>query len=274
MKILYLVLAGGDTSHARDILTTRNSWVQSLPPDSSYFELYSDPNLKDAYIQGHEIWANCGAEYRDILKKTVISLQVLGTELENYDFIIRTNVSSYFDHPKVEKMLQKYLSYGHFYGGYIEEFKSSEGRIIPFISGAAVFWNPNTARIISKLNPDDYPIPDDVAFSTLMKKHRIKATFLPRGNICSHGFFTIAPYYRLKSSIHSELAGIRIENYHNFTLEKNIVKKLRIFLRHQKTELAYIDLHELNSYFARCWQVLKITLKYRVGKANTLSIEN
>ena len=103
MKILYLILAGGDSSHLQDIAFTRNSWVKELPSGSSYFELYADPKLKNIEIRNHEIWANCGFEYSDILRKTIISLRALGTALDDFDYIVRTNVSSYFNHSKVEK---------------------------------------------------------------------------------------------------------------------------------------------------------------------------
>jgi hypothetical protein len=223
--------------------------------------------LKQAEIRENEIWANCGAEYKDILKKTVISLQVLGPKIQEFDFIIRTNVSSYFNHPRIEKMLQRYQDLEYFYGGYIEEFKSAEGGTIPFISGAAVFWNPKTTRIISALDPSEYAdFPDDVAFSMFMKKNKVQTTFLQRGSICSHSFFTIAPYYRLKSSIHSELAGIRIQNYHKFTVAKGLLQKTKILVRHQKLELSYADRKEIISYLARCWQVSKICIRYRIRK--------
>jgi len=260
-------LAGGDTSHTRDILSTRNSWLKALPSESSYFELYSDPHLKETDIRENEIWANCGAEYKDILRKTVISLQALGPKLDEFDFIIRTNVSSYFDHLRIEKLLQRYQNYEYFYGGYIEEFKSVNGNKTPFVSGAAIFWNSKTARIISGLNPDEYAdFPDDVAFSKLMKKNKVQTTFLQRGNICLHSFFTIAPYYRLKSSTHSELAGIRIQNYHKFTFEKRIFQKIKILLKHQKIELSYTNQKDIISYLARCWQVSKIFFMYRILK--------
>jgi len=267
LKILYLILAGGDKSHTRDILSTRSSWIRTIPLESSYFELYSDPHLKKTNIQKNEIWANCGAEYTDILRKTVISLQALGPKLEDYDFVIRTNVSSYFNHFKIKKMLQKYKNQKYFYGGYIEESKDGNGSKTPFVSGAAIFWNSKTARIISEMNPDEYrDCPDDVAFSKLMKKHGVKTTFLPRGNICFHNFFTIASYYRLKSSIHSELAGIRIQNYHTFTMEKSILRKSKVLIKHQKLELSYSSKKEFIPYLAKCWQVSKIFFKYRVVK--------
>ena len=265
MKILYLILAGGDASHTQDIVSTRDSWVRTIPSGSSYFELYSDPTLKKTEIRKNEIWANCGVEYSDILRKTVISLQALGPKLEEFDFIVRTNVSSYFNHSKIQKSLSKYQSLKHFYGGYVMEYKSKDGKIIPFVSGAAIFWNSNTAAIVSKISPDEYNnYPDDVAFSKFLKNHNIKTTFLPRGNICSHSLFTIASHYRLKSSVHSELAGIRIRNYHKFTFEKSIHNKARIFLKHQRLEYSYLKRDQLFSYIVNTLQVFKTNLKYRI----------
>jgi hypothetical protein len=235
--------------------------------ESSYFELYSDPKLEKAEIRNHEIWANCGVEYTDILRKTIISLQVLENMLEDFDFIVRTNVSSYFDHSKIEEVLLKYQDLNYFYGGYVMESKSKSGNKIPFVSGAAVFWNSKTAKIVSQLNPDDFnDYPDDVAFSMFMAQHHVKTTFLSRGNICSHGFFTIASHYRLKSSIHSELASIRILNYHKFTLEKNILRKTKILLEHQRLEFSYFIKNEISAYLVNCLQVVKIFSKYGIRK--------
>lgn len=264
MKILYLILAGGDTSHLRDISYTRNSWVRNLPDDSAYFELFSDPCLETAEIRNHQIWANCGTQYTEILRKTVISLQALLPVLDDYDFIVRTNVSSYFDHQKIEKILSRYIHKEDFYGGYVMETKTNDGVKFPFVSGAAIFWNPKTAKIISRINPDVFDdCPDDVAFSRYMKDNKVNITFLPRGNICSHGLFTIASHYRLKSSIHSELAGMRINSYHNFTITKNILKKLQIILAHQKTEISYLRKGNSIRYFAECLQLVRVFLKYR-----------
>lgn len=258
------MLAGGDSSHERDIVFSRNSWVKTIPTGSSYYEMYSNPKLKDAHFRNNEIWVSCGAEYRDILRKTVLALKLIEPNLENYDFIVRTNVSSYFDHLKIEKVLQSHQTLEYFYGGYIEEYKPTGGGQIPFVSGAAVFMNAKVAKIVSEMNPDEYQdYPDDVAFSILMKKHKVKTTFLSRGNICSHGFFTTAPHYRLKSSLYSELAGLRIQAYHNFTLEHKFFKKFQIALMHQRLELSYIRKGDSKSYLARCWQALKIAIKYR-----------
>lgn len=265
MKILYLILAGGDSSHTQDIVSTRNSWVKTLPSGSTYFELYADPKLASTEIRNHEIWANCGFEYTDILRKTIFSLRALGPALDDFDYIVRTNVSSYFDHSKVVKLLDKSIGLEHFYGGYVMESKSFPGEKIPYVSGAAVFWNSETAKLVSTLNSDEFNnYPDDVAFSKFLANNGVNITFLSRGNICSHSLFTIASHYRLKSSVHSELAGIRINSYHNFTLERNVLKKFRIFVRHQRIEFSYLKRTEKFSYFANCWQVFKIFLKYRV----------
>jgi len=229
--------------------------------------MYSDPQLKNSDIHQNEIWVNCEAEYKDILRKTVLTLKLIASKLDDFDFIIRTNVSSYFDHSKIEKVLQKYQCQEFFYGGYIEEYKANSGGRIPFVSGAAVFLNSKTAKIISEMDPDKYiDYPDDVAFSNVMNKLKVTTTFLPRGNICSHSFFTIAPYYRLKSSVYSELAGVRMHAYHNFTNEKKFTKKIKIALMHQKLELSYLKKSEIRFYLARCWQVLKVAFKYRLLK--------
>ena len=138
---------------------------------------------------------------------------------------------------------------------------------IPFVSGAAVFWNSKTAEIISKLNPDEFSEnPDDVAFSLFMAQHKVKMTFLSRGNICSHGFFTIASHYRLKSSIHSEIASIRIHNYHKFTLEKNLLRKTQILINHQRLEFSYFKKKDVIAYMLNFFQVFKTVLKYVIRK--------
>lgn len=265
MKILYLILAGGDKSHLRDIVFTRNTWVKSIPARSSFFELYSSSFLDQAEIRNKEIWANCGSEYKDILRKTIISLQKLDSKLDEFDFIVRTNVSSYFDHSKIEKELQRYKHNEYLYAGYIQEYKAPDGKIIPYVSGAAIFWNSQTARLISRMCVDDYEdYPDDVAVSKLLKKKNVPMTFLSRGNICSHKIFTIASHYRVKSSVHYELAGIRMQNYHNFTLETRLLRKFIIFCKHQKIELSYFNRGEFFSFLSNSRQVLKIFVKYRL----------
>jgi hypothetical protein len=265
MKILYLILAGGDSSHTQDIVSTRNSWVKALPSGSSHFELYADPKLTNTEIRSHEIWANCGFEYSDILRKTIISLRALGPVLEDFDYIVRTNVSSYFDHSKVEKLLFKYKELEYFYGGYVMESKAFPGKRFPYVSGAAVFWNSETAKLVSTINPDEFnDYPDDVVFSKFLENNGVKITFLPRGNICSHGFFTISSHYRLKSSDYAELAGIRINSYHKFTLEKNYIQKINLLIKHQKLEFSYLKKMEVIFHLANCWQVLKIYFRYKI----------
>jgi galactitol-specific phosphotransferase system IIB component len=106
-----------------------------------------------------------------ILQKTIYSFEYIINNFE-FDFVLRTNLSSFFVFPKLFAYLSE-LPLTRCYSG-----MKLQGRgHIPFISGAGIFLSCDMILLLtSKPELLDYSLVDDVSIGKFMKQHGIAAT--------------------------------------------------------------------------------------------------
>jgi len=132
------------------------------------------PNIRSFFIKGNEedsvesetIYVKSGENYiPGILEKTVKSMEYIQNNYE-YDYIFRTNLSSFVDLYKLYEFIHLESTQSMDYGGII--LTPSD---IPFgyISGAGILFSRTTTEyIINNQSKLDYSIIDDVAFGKLL----------------------------------------------------------------------------------------------------------
>jgi len=210
MKILYLIIASNNFEHICDEESQRNTWAKSQ--DNIVWlrggkEEKYDSIKRTLYVQVEET-------YENILKKTIQGVRWCAENLE-FDYLIRSNVSTYFVEKRVRELLGKENPQGLFLGGFIEFINDKK---IPynkrqFVNGAAIFLNRKAVEILLTLQPEDWNTkPDDYAISQFLISKGVCPCWIPRGNIGATSMLLKRAYYRLKSSENPRMASKRMEN--------------------------------------------------------------
>lgn len=183
MRILFLILAEGSPDHMRDLETCRQTWAQEYSSDIQFVF------LKSGAVTGYShkdktLTIADSAEYDQILKRTILSIPSVLNNF-NFDFLIRCNVSTYFNIPKLLIELESYSGTLTF-GGFPVPFKRDcvGGFLNYFVSGAAIIFSKRGLTALRVLNLNEYEhLPDDVAISDFMIGENFEPTFIPRGDI-------------------------------------------------------------------------------------------
>jgi len=242
-KILYLAIASEDPIHKKDQQSQRDTFVQDLHSDSTIYWLHGS-KYDSTFIEDSHIYVDVEEEYSNILQKTIIGIQYL-IEFVDFDLIIRTNVSTYFEDAKIRKMVENIDLGKNFFGGYVESCQDYFGegqKSFNFVSGTGIFLTKSTAKSLCKMNYQDYiGIPDDVAISHFMKKNDQKITRMRRTNFSYLHILIGTTYVRLKSSVHSNLASQRFLLLYNMRSSRNLAVMAWYFVLLHLNELRYLD---------------------------------
>ena len=99
VKTLILIIASDNHQFYKEL---QKVWLSYMDLDPVHFDCYfikSDENINSlGRIVNSTIWTS-GVEQvllPGVLNKTIASLEVLENKIENYDYIIRTNLSSFY----------------------------------------------------------------------------------------------------------------------------------------------------------------------------------
>jgi hypothetical protein len=258
MKVIFLVIASEDPVHQSDLFTQRDTWVRTIPPE-----------CKVIWLRGHEknsfdfddstLTVPCLELYGNILEKTILGVRYI-LETFEFDVLVRTNVSTYFNVEKTLAELRK-RSYLHpFFGGYIDKTKGEYfGKLgkNDYISGTGIFLSRGAAEKLADLNFTQFRgVPDDVAISHYLELSGIQKVRMKRNNLGSTHIFIPTYYIRAKSSAVSTLASTRmrlIDQYFNQTSIRGridsylqLVKlEVQAFLDHPEPKFRYLQRNRL-----------------------------
>jgi hypothetical protein len=222
VKIIYLAIASLDPIHEIDRCAQSETWVKRISKEDSVYWLRGNP-LEKAGINGDYLLVDVEEKYENILAKTLAGVAWL-LENSEFDYLIRTNVSTYFEPRLVREALENIRSTSGFAGGYFEYSRDSYRNSTignRFISGASLVLDKIACQSLLGLNPSDYPsVPDDVAISNYLTEVGIPLNYMGRCNVgYSHLYFRHFAT-RVKSSKNSKLASARmflIDSYFNQT---------------------------------------------------------
>ncbi|MCX6988703.1 MAG: hypothetical protein NTZ52_04285 [Chlamydiae bacterium] len=83
------------------------SYMHTNPNIEAYF-IQGDPNLSSPYeIQGDVIWSKTEENLRPgILNKTLLSIECMLPRINEFDYVLRTNLSSFYVFPRLLHFLQ------------------------------------------------------------------------------------------------------------------------------------------------------------------------
>ena len=262
LRIVYLLMAGGQSEHLRDEQTQRLTWSLRVPINS-----------KVVWVKGSD---SSSIEFRDdtlfipinqnapdgILNRSILAINWCLKNFD-FDFIIRSNVSTFFEPKLVNTAFPNKINMAEsFIGGYVESTKGNYLGVVGknnFISGSGIFMNRAACLKIALLPISNYQsIPDDVAITAFSRIKGISVTRLARSNIGYHHYFFPAFFTRCKSSINNELASKRMTLINSYWISTNGIgrTKARLLILHLEIINIHINYKSAVEYLNR----VRITL--------------
>ena len=208
VKILFLILAGGGSEHKHDQAIQREYCMQPNLKYANYLYVTGSPG-SSAHILKDQLIVD--AEDSDLLKKTIEAVKFSLSHLD-FDLIIRTNVSTFFDLRRIPGAWIK-ISETKSFGGFVELCRDTtmQKRNFSFVTGTGIFLSKSAAQILITL-----PLPlelfeqDDVSISRYLLSRYVNLIPIKRTNLSYHHLPFSSTYVRCKSSFNPMLASKRI----------------------------------------------------------------
>jgi len=239
MRIVYLVLASETTINQADLLMQKKTWAEK-DTGSSLVVWVRGQNYGCQKFIDRELTVDIPESTENILEKTRLAINWISLNLCP-DYIIRTNVSTYFDMDEMEKFLFANADSGVDYFGY-PEYTGTKLQFIAsgfcFFSGTGLILSKRGYLTLAEINSKNYEcIPDDVAMSHYLGLHGLNSRKIHRGNLGYTHLFIPHRFIRLKSSELATLTQSRFTLVHEYYARKGISQ----FIRVQLAEFRYMN---------------------------------
>jgi len=186
-KVLILIIASDNHPAFLELQEVWQSYMNSRPEEITAYFIKGDPLLEsDSEQMGNTLYTKTLDNYKPgILKKTILSLAALEKELDGYEYILRTNLSSVYDYTKLLEFCQT-LPKERCYAArplFPSYEVPAEYSKIPFGWGAGFIMSPDLAKLIVKEKEKLYArindIPDDVMIGALFHEHQVPIIPVP-----------------------------------------------------------------------------------------------
>jgi hypothetical protein len=202
-KVLVLIIANDEKEY---YLEEQKIWRSYMHLDREHIEAYfikGSPDLEQPYlIVGDEIWSKTPENYYPgIINKTILSLEAMFPRLDEFDYVLRTNLSSFYYFPKLLEFLTT-LPSTKCYSANIGNWHG------PFGSGAGFIISTDLAKILIKhkwVLQDNTSFPDDVLIGQFFLKYNIRIIPAPRLDFPSYNAFIKHRNKKLPSHFHFRL---------------------------------------------------------------------
>jgi hypothetical protein len=243
MRVVFLVLASNTTVNENDLVMQQKTWARNDSENSTILWVRGK-DISDYSLDFRQLYVPLSESYENILEKTLLGIRWILSEYDP-DFIVRTNVSTYFSLKDCEEFLKEMhikeidlLGYPEVTGIRYSFVKKS----FQFLSGAGIILSKRAANLLLNLESKLYEgVPDDVAISHFFEAAELRKRLISRSNLGYTRVFIPHWYIRLKSSEKSSLTQSR------FSLVDEYYKKksLSAFWRIQWQEFVNIQVHDV-----------------------------
>lgn len=264
MKLIFLIIASDDPVHIQDELTQRKTWAASNAIETIWLK-GGDANHFDKNT--HSLIVPIEETYNNILAKTLWGLNWC-FENRNFDFLIRANVSTYFEVARICKMFEKYSPNNDLFGGYLD-FVNGSGRfnyVNMFVNGGAIFLSHKTVERLLKMNHLEwFGKPDDYSISQYLFNQKVKPTPISRGNLSNTGIITKRVYYRAKSSSNPVMASLRMQALFNLSKKSNPLERIAIYSYYYWNEVRFFQKNfgSIYNYWLNVYSYLNSSFRAR-----------
>ena len=209
MKVLILVLSSDTYPSKRNSKVQKNTWAKKLPDN---FEAIHYKSGNKTYIKENDLIVKAGKKTNEIGYKNFRAFEWV-LENKQFDYLFRTNTSSYINISELEKFIKdidkgnsKYI----YSGKIINLKKSTNNEVVQFVSGAGILLSKNSLQsLVDNQNLFDHNEWEDVGIGKLFNLIDIFPTdgsrFDIRGNI-----------FKLSIPLNEYHYRCRIDNHYNY----------------------------------------------------------
>lgn len=159
----------------------RPTWVRELNkhPDINILYYKSNSAYKETHISQDYILCP-GNESKNILKKTLLAFNFIYKSFD-FDFLFRTNISSYIHKEQFLKTLNQLPTSAHYSGVFGKHYGYPRKKGHTFCSGSGYFLSKDVFEIcVEKRRDIQKDLPDDVAIGQLISQEKIQRLPQPR----------------------------------------------------------------------------------------------
>lgn len=181
-KVLVLIISSDGTEAYREL---QKVWKSYMHSDPAHFEVYfikGNPELPTPFeIKGDDLFVKTEEGYvPGIVNKTILSMEAMLPRLKEFDYVLRTNLSSFYVFPRllnfVSTLPKKKCYCGirmHIPGSWIPKF----GYTINFVSGAGFLLSSDLVEMLVREKEDIFKfnndLPDDVLIGLFFQNRSI-----------------------------------------------------------------------------------------------------
>ncbi len=232
-RIVFLIPASSAWENELDRKAQEESWASAIPPHMRVIWYVGRPGGVEELV-GRVLFLNCEDGYANILSKTIHAVRWL---IENVDFdvVIRTNVSTYFELYRTQNIVNSFKRDTPEVGGFLDQVKKTmdDSTVTQsFITGTGIVVTWAAAKLLATSNLESVVgAPDDVAISSFFRENDIRLTPLSRGNFSVTRVFIPSWQIRLKASDNPYLASKRFVLVHKYFNSKNLMTRVVNYLR-------------------------------------------
>ena len=218
MKIVVLIIASNDREHEKDRLCQQKTWISNCHRDVKVIFLRGWN--EESYFEDKDVlYVPCREEYSLILTKTILGIKYIH-ENYNFDILIRSNVSTYFETNRLVKELNRTRYKNSFFGGYFDQTTEKDSNMkksSEYISGAGIFFSKDIVGDLIRLDPKEYAgVGDDIAISKYLLALGRNSLRIKRNNLQTTHIFIPTFYIRTKNSFDYNSASRRMTLIHNY----------------------------------------------------------
>lgn len=188
LKVLVLIIASDGTKAHVEL---QKIWKAYMHTDPKHFEVYfirGNPNLAVPYeINGDDFFLKCEESYvPGILEKTILSMEAMLPRLKKFDYILRTNLSSFYVFPKLLDFIQTLPREKCYCGRKISISLGSIPKFgrVTFASGAGILLSSDVAEMLVRKKEELFSykndLPDDMVLGFFFQNNNIPLLDSPR----------------------------------------------------------------------------------------------
>lgn len=196
MKVLVLIISSDTCPVYAQHRKIWSSYMNTNPDVSCYFIQYRNGPIK---IENNTLWLPGVESFKNIITKTLDSIEYFLNK-DKYDFIVRTNMSSFWNFNALLKFLET-IPNKNIYSGIVTQYGN-----ISYASGAGFIITTDIAKLLleSRAVAESVKIIDDVDIGYTMAKLNIpiyparRINFLSRSDYLNYKINYDDYHYRIK----------------------------------------------------------------------------
>lgn len=241
VKVLVLIIASDGVPA---YLELQKIWKSYMHRDPEHFEVYfirGNPDLAAAYeIKGDDLFVKTEESYQPgITNKTILSIEALLPRIKEFDYVLRTNLSSFYVFPRlldfVAALPRRRCYCGvqqHIPEGWLPKFG-----LINFVSGAGIVLSSDLAEMLVKQKQEllqhSVELPDDVLIGYFFQNNKIFSMPASRTD-----FPTKELWLQEKGNISQTAFHFRAKNNYNKRAPEDAFEE-ELFINRELLELFY-----------------------------------